>query len=146
SARRADASGLRVIAVRADVASPQGRRSIVRAVRRLGRLDLLVQGASTLAPSPLPPLLDCPIDEFRHVLETNVVAPIALAGALVKDLSKSRGMIVNLTSDAALGGYPGWGAYGASKAALDLASKTLAAELNPRGISVVAVDPGDMRT
>jgi NAD(P)-dependent dehydrogenase (short-subunit alcohol dehydrogenase family) len=80
------------------------------------------------------------------VLEANLVAPVALVGALLPLLERGRGLVVNVSSDAATGGYPGWGGYGASKAALDLASLTLAGELRPRRVGVVSVDPGDMRT
>ena len=79
-------------------------------------------------------------------LETNLVAPIALIQESLSQLEKTRGLIVNISSDASQEGYERWGIYGSSKAALDLASKTLAAELRPRHVSVVSVDPGDMRT
>jgi NAD(P)-dependent dehydrogenase (short-subunit alcohol dehydrogenase family) len=80
------------------------------------------------------------------VLRVNVDAPIALAQAALPLLTDRRGLVVNISSDAAHGAYPGWGAYGASKAALELATRTLAAELEPIGVAVVSVDPGDMRT
>jgi NAD(P)-dependent dehydrogenase (short-subunit alcohol dehydrogenase family) len=80
------------------------------------------------------------------VFAANVVAPVALVQDCLPLLTASRGTIVNITSDAATGAYPGWGGYGASKAALELVSRTLAAELAARGVSVVTVDPGDMRT
>ena len=76
----------------------------------------------------------------------NVLAPLALIQEALPLLERAHGLVVNITSDAAIGGYPGWGTYGASKAALDLVSKTLAAELKDRGVAVVSVDPGDMRT
>ncbi len=83
---------------------------------------------------------------FRLTLETNLVAPIALIQESLLQLEKTRGLVVNISSDASQGGYERWGIYGSSKAALDLASKTLAAELRPRHVSIVSVDPGDMRT
>ena len=76
----------------------------------------------------------------------NVLAPLALIQEALPLLERAHGLVVNITSDAAIGGYPGWGVYGASKAALDLVSKTLAAELRDEGVAVVSVDPGDMRT
>jgi NAD(P)-dependent dehydrogenase (short-subunit alcohol dehydrogenase family) len=111
-----------------------------------GRLDLLVNNASELGPSPLPELIEHPLAGLERVFATNVIAPLALVQELAPPLERSGGLIVNVSSDAARGGYPGWGGYGASKAALDLISLTLANELRARGIGVVAVDPGDMRT
>ncbi|MEJ2668387.1 MAG: SDR family NAD(P)-dependent oxidoreductase [Deinococcales bacterium] len=108
------------------------------------RVDLLVHNASTLGPSPLPPLAQAHAEALRDVLETNVVAPLALTQALMPALTRAHGLVVAITSDAAVGAYPGWGVYGASKAALELLARTLAAELDT--IDVVVVDPGDMRT
>ena len=85
-------------------------------------------------------------ESFLRVFEVNTLAPLALIRETLPLLIRSQGLVVNISSDAAVGGYPGWGVYGASKAALDLVSKTLAAELRDRGVSVVSVDPGDMRT
>ncbi len=109
-------------------------------------LDLLVNNASELGPSPLPALLSYPPEELARVYATNVIAPIAIVRSFRSALARVPGRVVNISSDAALGGYPGWGGYGASKAALDLVSLTLAHELSDRGIAVVAVDPGDLRT
>jgi NAD(P)-dependent dehydrogenase (short-subunit alcohol dehydrogenase family) len=92
------------------------------------------------------PLNELPLAALRHVFDVNVAAPLALVQAALPLLVNSRGLVVNVSSDAAVGGYPGWGAYGASKAALDLFSKTLAEELRAKGVAVVSVDPGDMRT
>jgi NAD(P)-dependent dehydrogenase (short-subunit alcohol dehydrogenase family) len=111
-----------------------------------GRLDLLVNNASALGPLPMPALSDYPLDALREVLEVNTIAPLALAQALRPWLVKAGGLIVNVTSDAAVGGYEGWGGYGASKAALELLSLTLANELRDAGVYAVVVDPGDMRT
>jgi NAD(P)-dependent dehydrogenase (short-subunit alcohol dehydrogenase family) len=135
-----------VDAIPGDVADPAHRRRLVDAARRLGRLDLLINNASTLGVTPLPPLADYPQEAFEQVLEVNLLAPLALVQEALPVLRNARGLVVNLSSDAAQGGYPGWGAYGASKAALDLVSKTLAAELGDDGVGVVSVDPGDMRT
>lgn len=129
-----------------DVTDPEHRKALVGLVRELGRLDLLVNNASELGPSPLPTLGEYPLTGLRRVLETNLVAPLALLQDLLPWLELSHGRVVNLSSDAALGGYPGWGGYGASKAALDLISRTLGEELKTRRVSVVSVDPGDLRT
>ncbi len=146
AAERLRAAGAAVMAVPADVARAGDRRRIAASVRHAGRLDLLVNNASELGPSPLPPLLEHPLPMLRRVVEVNVLAPIALVRTCLPFLRSSRGLVVNITSDAARGGYPGWGGYGSSKAALELVSKTLANELRDAGVGVVAVDPGDLRT
>ena len=140
------ARGTTVVAVAGSVTDAAHRRALVQAARELGGLELLVNNASTLGPSPLPTLADYPLGRLREVFETNVIAPLALVQEALPLLEVTRGFIVNITSDAALGGYEGWGGYGSSKAALDLVSKTLANELEESGINVVSVDPGDMRT
>lgn len=140
------ALGATVTAVAGDVADPAHRAALAAAACRAGRLDLLVNNASILGPSPLPALADAPLEALEQALEVNLLAPLGLIQATRPLLAAGRGLVVNLSSDAAVGGYPGWGVYGASKAALDLASLTLAAELRSEGIGVVAVDPGDMRT
>lgn len=129
-----------------DVADDAHRAAIAAEVARRGRLDLMVNNASELGPSPLLPLADLPIASLERILRVNLIAPLALTAALRKPLAAAGGLVVNISSDAAVGAYPGWGGYGSSKAALDLASRTLAAELAPEGIHVLAVDPGDMRT
>ena len=136
--------GGEVVAIAGDVADDEHRRRLVAAAESLGRLDLLVNNASTLGATPLPGLADYPLDDLENVFVVNVLAPLALTQLAPPLLTASKGLIVNLSSDAAVGGYPGWGGYGASKAALDLITRTLADEL--RGVGVVAVDPGDMRT
>lgn len=135
-----------VVAIAGDVADAEHRRRLVAAAEGLGGLDLLVNNASDLGPSPLPALADLPLPALERVFAVNVLAPLALVQAALPMLATRKGLIVNLSSDAAVGGYPGWGGYGASKAALDLISATLANELKSRGVTVVAVDPGDMRT
>ena len=135
-----------IVPIAGDVADPAHRARLVAAASDLGRLDLLVNNASELGPSPLPNLAEYPLAELERVLAVNVSAPLGLVQEALPLLEASRGLIVNVSSDAALGGYPGWGGYGASKAALDLISITLAGELAGRGIAVVSVDPGDMRT
>ena len=135
-----------VASIAGDVTDAGHRDCVLEAARAWRRIDILVNNASELGPSPLPPLEAASRDDFVRVLEVNVLAPLALIREALPLLRISKGLVVNITSDAAIGGYPGWGLYGASKAALDLVSKTLAAELKDRGVSIVSVDPGDMRT
>ncbi|MEZ4734265.1 MAG: SDR family NAD(P)-dependent oxidoreductase [Caldilineaceae bacterium] len=111
-----------------------------------GRLDLLVNNASLLGPSPQPGLANYPLETLEQVLAVNLLAPLGLVQATLPWLKAANGLVVNISSDAAIGGYPGWGGYGAGKAALDLLSLTLANELRDDGVAVVSVDPGDMRT
>jgi NAD(P)-dependent dehydrogenase (short-subunit alcohol dehydrogenase family) len=146
AARELRRYGGQVISLAGDVADPDHRRRLARAARGLGRLDVLLNNASTLGATPLPPLVEYPIDELEEAFRVNVAAPLALVREALPLLEASGGLIVNVSSDAALGGYPGWGGYGLTKAALDLASLTLGNELRDHGIGVVAVDPGDLRT
>jgi NAD(P)-dependent dehydrogenase (short-subunit alcohol dehydrogenase family) len=132
------------VVLRGDVTDPEHRRHLGREIERLGRLDLLVNNASTLGPSPLPLLADYPLFELRSVFETNVVAPLGLIQELLPMLRASHGAIVNVSSDAAVEAYSGWGGYGSAKAAFDQISAVLAAE-EPT-LRIYAVDPGDMRT
>lgn len=138
--------GHEVVELPGDVSDPDHRARIRVAVEKLGQLDLLVNNASELGPTPLPPLTEFPLEELERIYRVNVIAPVALVQTLAPSLERAHGLVVNISSDAAIGGYPGWGGYGASKAALDLASRTLAEELSDSGVGVVAVDPGDMRT
>jgi NAD(P)-dependent dehydrogenase (short-subunit alcohol dehydrogenase family) len=133
-----------VIGVPGDVTDPRHRDALVAAARRLGPVSLLVNNASRLGPSPQPALRDYPTSELRAVYDANVFAPLALIQATVGLLSESSGVIVNVSSDAALEAYEGWGGYGSAKAALDHATAVLAAE-EPQ-LAVYAFDPGDMRT
>jgi NAD(P)-dependent dehydrogenase (short-subunit alcohol dehydrogenase family) len=130
-----------VVAVPGDVADPEHRRRLVAAAAR--RIDLLVNNASVLGPSPQPPLADYPLEELRRVHEVNVVAPLALVQLALPQLAAGA-RIVNVISDAALEAYEGWGGYGSSKAALAQLSAVLAVE-QPE-LRVYAVDPGDMNT
>ena len=129
-----------------DVSDPAVRQALVDVVEGVGSLTLLINNASELGPSPMPSLANVELGAVRRVFEVNVVAPLALIQVTRRYLAQARGLIVNITSDAAEGGYPGWGSYGASKAALNLLTRTLAGELEAEHVSVVAVDPGDMRT
>ncbi len=133
-----------VTAVPGDVADAAHRRDLADAVARAGRLDLLVNNASVLGPSPQPRLADYPIDVLEHVYAVNTIAPLALLQLLLEPLSQWGGGVVNVSSDAAVEAYQGWGGYGSTKAALDHLSAVLAVE-HP-GLRVYAVDPGDMAT
>lgn len=142
------AAGGMVHALAGDVADEEfARRFVDKALERFGRVDVLVNNASLLGPSPLPPLRLYPLNELEQVFAANVIGPLRLAQRVLPGmLARGRGLIVNISSDAAVGGYPGWGGYGASKAALDLITHTLAKELDGTGVRAIAVDPGDMRT
>jgi len=140
------ASVSRIAPMAGDVSDAAHRDRLIRAAEEWGRIDLLVNNASELGTSPLPPLAKTSRQNMLRVFDVNVLAPVALIQGALPLLERAHGLVVNITSDAAIGGYPGWGTYGASKAALDLVSKTLAAELRDRGVAVVSVDPGDMRT
>ena len=133
-----------VAAIPGDVTDPAHRAALAAAVGEHGRLDLLVSNASTLGASPLPQLADYPLGELRTVYETNVIAPLALFQLLAEPLTAAMGTVVNISSDAAVESYPGWGGYGSAKAALDQLTAVLAAE-EPR-LRCYAFDPGDMRT
>ena len=137
-------TGSAVAAVAGDVSDAAHRTSLVAAAEALGPVSLLVNNASVLGPSPLLPLADLPLDQLRHVYEINAVAPLALAQRVLPQLRATGGTIVDLTSDAAVEGYEGWGGYGSSKAALDQLGNVLAAE--EPDVRVYRFDPGDMRT
>ncbi|MFZ0217924.1 MAG: SDR family NAD(P)-dependent oxidoreductase [Candidatus Dormiibacterota bacterium] len=129
-------------AIPGDLTDPDHRGRLAEATS--GRLDLLVLNASTLGPSPLPPLAELTLDDLRATLEVNLVGQLALVQTLLPALHAARGTIIGLTSDAAVEPYPGWGGYGASKAALDQLLAILGAEED--ALTVYAFDPGDMRT
>jgi NAD(P)-dependent dehydrogenase (short-subunit alcohol dehydrogenase family) len=143
AARAELAEQTRVVAIAGDVRSEEHRRAIAGAAREAGGLDALVNNASILGPSPQPELLDYPLDVLEEVYRANTIAPLALIQA-VRDKLKPEARIINITSDAAVEPYEGWGGYGSSKAALEQLSNILAAE-NP-DLRVYWVDPGDMRT
>ena len=130
-----------IVAVEGDVADESHRRALVAAAG--DRIDLLVNNASALGPSPLPPLAEYPLDALEHVFRVNALAPLALV-QLARPLMPAGARILNVTSDAAVEAYEGWGGYGSSKAALEQLTRVLAAE-QPE-LRVYAVDPGDMRT
>jgi NAD(P)-dependent dehydrogenase (short-subunit alcohol dehydrogenase family) len=132
-----------VVAIPGDVTDPEHRAAVAGAAASLGPVRLVVHNASTLGASPLPSLSDISAGTLRAIFETNVIAPIALTQALAPHLAPDA-TIVSITSDAGVEAYPGWGGYGASKAALEHASRVLAAER--ADWRVLVVDPGDMRT
>lgn len=146
TARLLEEYGGRVIAIAGDVADAEHRARLAEAAESLGGLDLLVNNASFLGVSPLPTVADYPLDDLKRVLEVNLIAPVGLVQATLPLLRRGGGLVINVSSDAAIGGYPGWGVYGASKAALDLVSLTMADELRDDDVAIVSVDPGDMRT
>jgi NAD(P)-dependent dehydrogenase (short-subunit alcohol dehydrogenase family) len=142
AALRAATDGLEgVVAIAGDVADAEHRQALVEAAG--DQIDLLVNNASLLGPSPQPALADYPLDQLKRVYEVNVVAPLALVQVALPRL-RAGAVILGITSDAALEPYEGWGGYGSSKAALDQLTAILAAE--QPGLRVYAVDPGDMRT
>jgi NAD(P)-dependent dehydrogenase (short-subunit alcohol dehydrogenase family) len=133
----------RVLAVPGDVADRMHHQGLLNAARTLGGIDLLVNNASILGPSPLPSLFDYPLDALEEVFRVNVLGPLGLIQDLRHEL-RNHARLINITSDAGVEAYPGWGGYGSSKAAFEQISAILAAE-NP-SFRIYWVDPGDMRT
>jgi NAD(P)-dependent dehydrogenase (short-subunit alcohol dehydrogenase family) len=135
-----------VLAVAADV-SEEAETIAGRALERFGRVDVVINNASELGPSPLPPLELHPWESLLRIYRVNVVAPLHLMQLVLPGMkARRRGTIMNITSDAGVNAYRGWGGYGSSKAALEHASRILAAELEGSGVRVLVVDPGDMNT
>ena len=137
-----------ILPITADLRIPQDieRIAALTLAAFQGRLDVLVNNASILGPAPMPLLIDYPVKAFREVLETNLVAPYLLIQKILPAMMEGGGSIINVTSDAGLTGYPGWGAYGISKFGLEGLSQTWAAELEGTGIRVNWVDPGGLDT
>jgi len=133
-----------VVAVVGDVSDPGHRAELAVAIAQVGRLDLLVNNASRLGPSPQPQLAEYPLDELARVYAVDVLAPVALTQVALPWLVAAGGVVVNISSDAAVEAYEGWGGYGSAKAALDHVTAVLAAE--QPGVRCYAFDPGDMRT
>jgi NAD(P)-dependent dehydrogenase (short-subunit alcohol dehydrogenase family) len=127
-----------------DVADAEHLALLIETAAQKGALNLLVNNASTLGPSPLPTLEVYPLDALRRVYEVNAVAPLALVQAALPLLRRSHGVVVSLSSDAAVEAYEGWGGYGSSKAALDQLHRVLAVE-QPE-LRIYQFDPGDMQT
>ncbi len=132
-----------VVAIPGDVSDAAHRRALAAAAEKLGGLDAVVNNAGILGPSPQPALLNYPLDVLADVFQVNTIAPLAILQALSPTLKRD-GTIINITSDAAVEPYEGWGGYGSSKAALEQMTRILTAE-NPQW-RIYAVDPGDMQT
>ncbi len=140
--------GRPVLSVTADISERSDiERLAGEALERFKKVDILINNASALGPTPMPFLIDYPIRDFEQVMRTNVTGPFMLTRALVGQmLERGSGSIINISSDAGVVGYPTWGAYGVSKAALDQLTRTWAVELKGSGVRVNSVDPGDMNT
>jgi NAD(P)-dependent dehydrogenase (short-subunit alcohol dehydrogenase family) len=137
-----------IVAIEADMSKPRDIERIVATTlaQFKGRLDVLVNNASTIGPSPMPNLFDYPLEDFRNVLDTNLIGPFLLIKNALPAMIERGGSIINVTSDAGQVGYPGWGAYGISKFGLEGMSQTWASELEETGVRVNWVDPGNMNT
>lgn len=137
-----------IVAIEADVSKPRDIERIIATTlaQFKGRLDVLVNNASTIGPSPMPNLLDYPVEDFREVIDTNLIGPFLLIKTTLPAMIERGGSIINVTSDAGQVGYPGWGAYGISKFGLEGMSQTWASELEDSGVRVNWVDPGNMNT
>ncbi|HEY4691295.1 MAG TPA: SDR family oxidoreductase [Anaerolineae bacterium] len=149
SARREiEAAGGAVLALTADMTRQADiERVVASAIDRFGRIDVLINNAGTLGPTPRPALLNTDPDALLETFRTNTVGPLRVTQTVLPHMIRQgRGLVINVTSDAARGAYPEWGAYGASKAALELIGLTWAAELQGTGVRVVNVDPGDLQT
>ena len=146
-ALRSGAAG-EILAVPGDVADPAHAERLVRdGLARFGRIDVLINNASTLGASPMPRLEALDPRIFEEIVRVNVVAPLRLTQLVLPQMKARReGVIMNVTSDAAVEAYPGWGGYGAGKAALEQLTRILAAELDGTGIRAYIVDPGEMNT
>jgi NAD(P)-dependent dehydrogenase (short-subunit alcohol dehydrogenase family) len=140
--------GAEVLAVTADLHHARDvERLVVLTLERFGKVDILVNNASELGPTPLPLLADYPPHVFTEVMKVNLHAPFHLAWSLIGQmLLRGEGLVINVSSDVAVNGYSNWGAYSVSKAALDGLTRTWAAELEGTGVRMYAVDPGDMNT
>jgi NAD(P)-dependent dehydrogenase (short-subunit alcohol dehydrogenase family) len=147
-ADQARALGARVLAVVADMGTTRDvERLVVLALERFDRVDVVVNNASELGPTPLPHLIDYPPHLFHDVVKVNLMAPFHLTWSLLGGmLQRGDGVIINVSSDVAVNGYSGWGAYSVSKAALDGLTRTWNAELEGTGVKIYAIDPGDMNT
>lgn len=136
----------RVVAIAGDV-SEIAEKIVARGIQEFGRVDVLINNASEIGPSPMPALEHYPWDALLRVFKVNVVAPFHLIQLLLPAMrERGRGTIVNISSDAGVNAYAGWGGYGGSKAALEHMSRILAKELEGSGVRVQVIDPGDMNT
>ena len=141
-------SQTKILTITADLSKPEDIERVVATTLNEfnGCLDVLVNNASTIGVSPMPYLLDYPLEDFRKVIDTNLIAPFLLIKKILPAMSNNGGSIINVTSDAGITGYPGWGAYGISKFGIEGMSQTWAAELENTGVRLNWVDPGDMNT
>ncbi|MDB4975569.1 MAG: Oxidoreductase, short chain dehydrogenase/reductase family protein [Myxococcaceae bacterium] len=148
AAERLRAEAIDVLPIRADIGDKEAIHRIVgQAQALLGPIDTLIHNASTLGPVPLAGLLDTECEDLLRALEVNLLAPFRLTRALAAGmLVRGRGLIVHVSSDAAVESYPSWGAYGVSKAALDHLSRQWASELSGTPLRVLSIDPGEMDT
>src|SRR6266498_2339335 len=137
-----------IVVIEADVSKPRDIERIVATTlaQFKGHLDVLVNNASTIGPSPMPNLLDYPVEDFREVIDTNLIGPFLLIKSALPAMIEAGGSIINVTSDAGQVGYAGWGAYGISKFGLEGMSQTWASELEETDVRVNWVDPGSMNT
>lgn len=137
-----------LIAISGDIADAAHVERLVRSGRkRFGSIDILINNASTVGPSPMPALAAYPIADLATVFDVNVFAPLRLVQLLLAEMQRQgSGVVINISSDAGVEAYPGWGGYGASKAALEHLTRVLAAEVEGSGVRVYIVDPGDMDT
>jgi NAD(P)-dependent dehydrogenase (short-subunit alcohol dehydrogenase family) len=135
-----------VVSVAVDV-SQEAERLVEAGLERFGRIDVLVNNASELGPSPMPSLESLSWQDMERILRVNVTAPLHLTQLVLPQMrARATGVIINVTSDAGVEAYAGWGGYGASKAAVEHMSRVLAEELSGSGVRVYVVDPGDMNT
>ena len=141
-------SSTKVLTITADLSKPEDIERVVAVTLNEfnGCLDVLVNNASTIGATPMPYLLDYPLEDFRNVIDTNLIAPFLLIKKALPVMSNNGGSIINVTSDAGITGYPGWGAYGISKFGIEGMSQTWSAELAGSGVRLNWVDPGNMNT
>lgn len=146
--RAAHGAGAATLSIVGDVSDRADvERLAGESLAHFGQVDVLINNASALGPTPMPYLVDYPVEDFAQVLRTNVIGPFLLTRSLVGQmLTRGAGSIINVSSDAGVIGYPTWGAYGVSKAALDHLTRTWAAELQGTGVRINSVDPGSMDT
>jgi len=139
---------IEIVTIEADVSKSRDiERMVATTLAQFkGSLDVLVNNASTIGPSPMPNLLDYPVEGFRNVIDTNLIGPFLLIKNALPAMIERGGSIINVTSDAGQVGYPGWGAYGISKFGLEGMSQTWASELEETNVRVNWVDPGNMNT
>src|SRR5450759_331536 len=138
----------KVIVIAGDLSLPKDVERIVTTTLKAfgGRIDVLVNNASTIGPTPMPYLLDYPLEDFNKVLKTNLIGPFLMIRLVLSSMIENGGSIINVTSDAGVIGYPGWGAYGISKFGLEGMSQTWASELQDTSVRINWVDPGGMNT